>query len=309
VTIPSSLKELSMRKILLLPVTVGALLLIAPASAAVIRGTPGDDSLTGTDRRDFIYARAGDDTASAGGGSDFVFGGRGDDALSGDDDRDFLFGGPGKDTLEGGDGPDSAWAGRGADTLEGGEGNDALHAAADDGQVDFVDCGPGEHDRAVIRSGDVAVDCERVRSLPPGEPGPRGERIHGTPGDDVLTGTEGRDFIFGKAGNDTIDGLAGSDFLFGQAGDDSVMGGDGVDYSWGASGNDTLAGGLGNDWLWAGWGADTLMGEDGNDRLFSGVDDAAVDSLDCGAGDRDRAFIRAGDVAVNCEHVRTLAAD
>jgi Ca2+-binding RTX toxin-like protein len=306
VTIPSLPKELSMRKILLLPVTVGALLLAAPASAAVIYGTPGDDSLTGTDRRDFIYARAGNDTASAGNGSDFVFGGRGDDTLSGDDSRDFLFGGPGKDTLQGGGGPDSAWAGRGADTLEGGAGNDALHAAADDGQVDVVDCGPGDFDRAVIRAGDVAIDCERVRSLPPGEPAPRGERIFGTPGDDTLTGTDGRDFIFGKAGNDTIDGLPGSDFLFGNAGDDSVVGGDGVDYVWGGSGNDSLATGLGNDWLWAGWGADTLAGEDGSDHLFAGVEDAAEDNLDCGAGE-DRAVMQAEDVATGCEHVRVLA--
>ncbi len=84
-----------MRKIFILPVTVGMLLLAAPASAAVIRGTPGDDTLTGTDRRDFVYARAGNDTASGGDGGDFLFGGRGNDTLSGDDNRDFVFGGPG----------------------------------------------------------------------------------------------------------------------------------------------------------------------------------------------------------------------
>ena len=54
------------------------------------------------------------------------------------------------------------------DTLEGGPGNDLLHAGGNDGAADVVDCGAG-FDRAVavLRPGDTALDCERVRTLSP----------------------------------------------------------------------------------------------------------------------------------------------
>jgi Ca2+-binding RTX toxin-like protein len=85
--------------------------------------------------------------------------------VSGDDGRDIAWGGRGRDTLEGGGGGDLLHAGRGPDVLEGSNGRDILRAVEDDGQPDVLDCGPGR-DRAVLRAGDVAVDCERVRILP-----------------------------------------------------------------------------------------------------------------------------------------------
>jgi Ca2+-binding RTX toxin-like protein len=134
-----------------------------------IKGGPGDDVLTGTDVRDFVYGFGGNDTLAGRGGSDFLFGGRGDDSL------------------DAGDGPDFAWAeavttqgwaatGRtrcgpafGADSLEGGLGNDCLYAIAGDAAADRPDCGEngGDLARAILRPGDVAVDCERVRTLSP----------------------------------------------------------------------------------------------------------------------------------------------
>jgi len=143
--------------------------LAAPRSRVVFqRGTLGDDTLTGSERRDFILARAGNDTVSGLGASDFLFGQRGDDDLDGGDGADFIWGGSGADDLDGGAGPDWLWGGWGADDLSGGEGNDRLHAAADDGAADTLDCGEhaDDRDRAVIRPGDAAVNCERVRTLP-----------------------------------------------------------------------------------------------------------------------------------------------
>jgi Ca2+-binding RTX toxin-like protein len=148
------------------------------------------------------------------------------------------------------------------------------------------------------------VDCERVRTL-----SARRSRVQfqrGTLGDDTLTGSDRRDFILARAGNDTVFGLGASDFLFGQRGNDDLDGGDGADYLWGGGGSDDLDGGAGPDWLWGGWGADDLFGGEGNDRLHAAADDNAADTLDCGDGDRDRAVIRTGDTAVNCERVRTL---
>ena len=63
---------------------VGALALAPAASAKVIVGTGGDDTLAGTDERDFIYGRSGNDTMAGNGASDFLFGHRGDDPVSGD---------------------------------------------------------------------------------------------------------------------------------------------------------------------------------------------------------------------------------
>lgn len=49
--------------------------------------------------------------------------------------------------------------------------------------------------------------------------------VLGTPGDDVIVGTDGLDRIDGGAGNDTICGLDGQDHLVGGVGDDRLFGG------------------------------------------------------------------------------------
>ena len=85
------------------------------------RGTRGDDALVGTEKRDFILARAGNDTVSGLGAADFLFGQRGNDTLNGDDGADnlgWLRGRPPQWRA----GPDWLWAGLGADQLFGGEG-------------------------------------------------------------------------------------------------------------------------------------------------------------------------------------------
>jgi Ca2+-binding RTX toxin-like protein len=130
-------------------------------------------------------------------------------------------------------------------------------------------------------------------------------RLIGTPGDDVLAGTDGRDLVFGRAGDDAIAGNGGSDLLFGQRGSDSVSGDGERDLAWGGQGSDTLEGGEGGDLLHAGRGPDVLEGGNGRDILRAAEDDGIPDVLDCGPG-RDRAVLRAGDVAVDCERVRTM---
>lgn len=130
--------------------------------------------------------------------------------------------------------------------------------------------------------------------------------IVGTKGDDTLVGTEKQDHIFGRAGNDTISGLAGGDFLFGQRGNDRVTGGDGNDWVWGRPGDDVVDGGAGDDRIRVGYGVDTAQGGPGNDAVWALAKDEQVDTIDCGAGDRDRAYVRPGDVATNCEKVVIL---
>ena len=87
---------------------------------AIINGTPGDDTITGTDDNDTVHLFAGRDTASGGDGADRIHGDSGDDILDGGDGNDRLLGGGGTDVLAGG---------QGRNTLDGGDG------------VDFADYG------------------------------------------------------------------------------------------------------------------------------------------------------------------------
>ena len=110
----------------------------------------------------------------------------------------------------------------------------------------------------------------------------QGERIIGTPFDDVLRGGDGndriiagfgkeqfgRDRLFGEGGNDVmkagagkdlLDGGAGRDRLFGGKNDDELIGGDGRDLLNGGKGDDVLNGGLGRDRIKVGPGRDTIV--------------------------------------------------
>lgn len=143
--------------LLALPATAGAApspanTCYVPANAIGVAwwlGTPGADTLIGSDRseplcgrggNDFIDARGGDDEARGGAGNDVVYGRGGNDRLA---------------------------AGPGADSLFGGAGDDVLVATARDGARDAIDCGAGRdtaHVSAESRtpSGDIVVGCERI---------------------------------------------------------------------------------------------------------------------------------------------------
>jgi uncharacterized protein len=175
---------------------VAALSLVAVAAGDRMKGTPGNDVLTGTERHDLIAGLAGDDQISGLGRGDILFGNRGNDTISGGEGIDVIIGGPdndnldggngldivrgrsGDDTVAGGNGRDLLFGGRGADTLSGGDGNDRLHAVAQDGQMDVLDCGAGNHDVAIVREGEplTVSNCEKVKQVPAawgarGEPG------------------------------------------------------------------------------------------------------------------------------------------
>jgi Ca2+-binding RTX toxin-like protein len=87
--------------------------------------------------------------------------------LRGGNGDDLLRGRPGDDVVEGGDGNDVVWVGSGADREFGGPGNDRMHALANDHQLDFVDCGAGDHDVVWLNANeqDQAVNCEIVKTV------------------------------------------------------------------------------------------------------------------------------------------------
>ncbi len=99
--------------------------------------------------------------------------------------------------------------------------------------------------------------------------------------DDIMQGTDGRDYLDGQDGDDAIYGGGGADELHGNAGDDLLDGGDGADSLYGHIGDDSLSGGDGDDELIGGDGADQLDGGSGDDSLLGSVGD---DVLTGGAG-------------------------
>ncbi|NNF56576.1 MAG: ExeM/NucH family extracellular endonuclease [Acidimicrobiales bacterium] len=113
--------------------------------------------------------------------------------------------------------------------------------------------------------------------------------IVGTPGDDVIVGTNKADVIMGLGGDDVINGLNGKDVICGGPGDDEIDGGNGTDLILGGRGNDTISGGNAGDDIRGGSGDDTLYGNNGNDAIDGG---AGTDTCDGGLGNN---------TSVNCE--------
>jgi Ca2+-binding RTX toxin-like protein len=89
----------------------------------------------------------------------------------------------------------------------------------------------------------------------------------GTPGDDVVLGTDGPDVIDTGYGNDTVCGRAGDDTITTRAGIDWVDGGDG---------NDTIRLGARNDTAYGGNGHDVINGGGGVDHIEGGAHDDVI---------------------------------
>lgn len=78
--------------------------------------------------------------------------------------------------------------------------------------------------------------------------------------------------IHGSGGNDALTGTAASDAMFGEEGDDALAGGDSSDELTGGKGNDSLNGGRGSDTY-------HYARSDGNDVISDGADNASRDFL------------------------------
>jgi Beta-propeller repeat/RTX calcium-binding nonapeptide repeat (4 copies) len=112
-----------------------------------------------------------------------------------------------------------------------------------------------------------------------GTPGP--DILSGSDGDDAMYADDGRDAMDGGPGNDIMDGGPGNDIMDGGDGNDVMAGGDGNDTMRGEFGDDIMVGADGNDVMDGGDGNDVMDGGDGNDQLYSGPGD---DELHGGPG-------------------------
>lgn len=116
------------------------------AALRVINGTPNDDRLRGTDGDDQITGKGGDDRLEGRDGDDLLVGGFGRDRLEGDEGRDTLRGGADDDRLRGDDDND---------VLAGGAGSDTFQFDADDGQDRITDFERADFIRFSIDQDDI----------------------------------------------------------------------------------------------------------------------------------------------------------
>jgi hypothetical protein len=84
----------------------------------------------------------------------------------------------------------------------------------------------------------------------------------------TCVGTPGRDLILGSDADDVIVAGDGDDVVHGDLGHDIICGGEGNDSLFGAKGNDVIYGGPGDDWLFGAVGVDELYGGPGDDVLW-----------------------------------------
>lgn len=95
-------------------------------------------------------------------------------------------------------------------------------------------------------------------------------RTPGTPGDDLILGTNGTETLEGQGGNDTLIAGPGVDYVFGDEGNDTLYGGPGDDAMTGDQGDDLIYAGPGNDAIHGHDGDDVIYGGPGNDEINDG---------------------------------------
>jgi Ca2+-binding RTX toxin-like protein len=280
-----------------------------PPLGRVVRGTPGDDVIIGSDDADNLAGGDGNDRIEGRGGNDVIDGGAGDDDLSGGDGNDTVDGGTGNDDVRGDAGDDQLDGGDGDDTVDGGSGNDDLRGGEGDDQLDggtgidiirgeggndviYVDhlhdvalenregWDGGGQDTIVIRAGFASSLAAALPDL-----APQGLATFVT-GADLATGApEGANpyvqRIHPEIENVRLAGDAAHDIV-GDGRDQQLTGNAGQNLIWGGAGDDVIEGRGGDDRLWGDAGNDQLHGGTGNDMLYGGAGD---DQLDGGLGD------------------------
>jgi len=153
------------KRVGLLLASIALVLFIAGgvALAAVINGTAGDDTLTGTQKADSIYGHGGNDTITGKAGADEIWGGTGSDVIKGNGDDNTLHGEGGNDNLYGGIDDDELRGGDGVDILTGAGGNDRLYDRnGNTAERDEFYCGAGQDTVSADATDFVSSSCETV---------------------------------------------------------------------------------------------------------------------------------------------------
>jgi Ca2+-binding RTX toxin-like protein len=229
-------------------------LTLVASFSSVLYGMGGNDTINGSAAGDQLFGGDGNDTINAGGSSDVVYGELGNDTLNGGDGNDYLQDDAGTNTLNGGDGSDYVvFQGNAINSANGGAGSDSLDIRAQGRTSAFAinltamwSGGSGAVNGGTVTGFESVIGLEGTQwddviNLGAGVVVDVGINDAGA-GNDVLTGTDGANYILGGAGNDTISGGGGTDDLLGGDGDDAIT------FSAHASGG-TVQGGSGIDTL------------------------------------------------------------
>jgi len=282
------------------------------AGSTILLGNSGVDNLVGGTGNDFLFGGEGNDSLAGGKGNDILDGGAGDDVLTTDRTNSLItrfYGGVGNDTMTGSVYADHYYfnLGDGQDVIDE---RDGYYTSTFQDKI-YLGEGITPEDVTVTRSGtnllinigsngdqinilswygtsSITNSDHRVEELHfadgtiwnVGTLESMGLVVHGTAGDDVMTGLNSKNnVLYGHDGNDTLNGGNwtnnilyggnGNDVLNGAGAADTLHGDAGDDVLNGFSGNDTLHGGDGNDTLDGGSGIDILYGGAGNDYLTS----------------------------------------
>jgi len=301
----------------------------------VLFGGLGDDQLNGGAANDYLIGGSGHDRMSGDAGDDWMWGdatnqypvgytdpvrytiafantNRGHDVMYGGDGSDIMLAGNGNDLARGDDGADVVIGGAGGDVLAGANGADVVlgdwRFRADEdpraaGQLELLDAR-----LTAVLLADVLDPVE-----PEPVPHPNfNDFIYGGPGNDILLGMLGHDYIAGDAdviplaavvlpsedegdGEEAAQGavepttfaadqlmnieprtvpeLRFNDVIIGGVGDDHLVGNQGHDRIFGNEGNDRMFGNAGHDWMEGDAGHDILSGGRQSDVMFGGPGD------------------------------------
>ncbi|MBI4190070.1 MAG: putative Ig domain-containing protein, partial [Betaproteobacteria bacterium] len=196
---------------------------------SLVGSAPADQTLIGTQGNDTLLGGDGNDTLIGGPGNDLLEGGPGDDTyvFNPGDGIDHIQDDQGANTISFGAGitPDSITLDLGSLLIHVGSNGDAIHIDDFDPQDVYV-------------SSSISwFDFADGSSLSYAQLLAQGFDITGTPGDDILGGTNV---------DDRIQGLAGNDVIHAGDGNDTLSGGTGIDLLIGGAGNDTYAFGPGD---------------------------------------------------------------
>ncbi|MHB1691923.1 MAG: putative Ig domain-containing protein [Thiomonas sp.] len=249
----------------------------------ILYGSPGDDTLAGTEKDSVLYGREGNDVLTGGAGRDELYGEAGDDTLDGGVDRDWLYGGEGKNTYVAapGMGLDKAMASAlsvADDTVLFASGIRPEDMSVQLGEANWHAPQPGDvgFTRLVIGiGGDDALVLQNTNGDDLGRGAIRRFRFDdGTElsltdliarADGGKLGWQQREWgdptaILGSQGDDKIYDYSGQSITVQARGND-----DNVNL---AAGNDIVSVGMGNDNVYSGAGDDLIAGELGNDALY-----------------------------------------
>jgi len=227
---------------------------------AIITGTGGNDSTTGSSDSDTFYGLAGADYVHAYESIDTLYGGEGDDSLIGGIEGDFYSGDGGNDWLHGSADNDSFFGGSGIDTI--------YYAQYTDGIT--VDLAAGTITSAGGQGFDrVDADIEAIIGSTVAD------TMWGSSRDDIFFGDAGDDLLVGRGGNDTLFGdenaitTGGVDTIYGGAGTDTIYGGDAGDLIHFGADNTIGAGGAGYDYYYVSRsdGSNTIVDSSGSNEL------------------------------------------